>query len=101
MLISSKGVAKRDIVQFVPYNKFAGHPEDLAAAVLEELPEQVTSFYRMIGKAPNPPVIDSPSQYTTSSILLFIKDWKAQKFLNYAKFQETLTIQNHLSNIHD
>ena len=43
-------------MQFVPFNKFIGHPEDLAAAVLEELPGQVTSFYRMIGKAPNPPV---------------------------------------------
>ena len=47
--------AKRDIVQFVPFNKFRGDAEELAAAVLEELPAQVTSFYRMIGKAPNPP----------------------------------------------
>jgi hypothetical protein len=39
----------------VPFNQYLGRPEDLAAAVLEELPNQVTSFYRMIGKAPNLP----------------------------------------------
>lgn len=64
--MSSRGVAKRDIVQFVPFNKFNGHPEDLAAAVLEELPRQVTSFYRMIEKAPSPPIVADPETSSSS-----------------------------------
>lgn len=45
-------------MQFVPFNDFLGKPEELAASVLEELPQQVTSFYRMIGRAPHPPQQD-------------------------------------------
>ena len=39
-------VAARDIVQFVPFNKFGGDPVLLAAEVLSEVPGQVTGFYK-------------------------------------------------------
>jgi len=44
--------AQRDLVQFVPFNKFAGDPTALAAHVLEELPLQVTEYMRLVGKMP-------------------------------------------------
>merc|ERR1712087_865540 len=45
---SNGQVMKRDIVQFVPYNKFSnGHISALAKEVLEEVPEQITSFMSM------------------------------------------------------
>ena len=52
-LVNSKGqVMARDIVQFVPFNRFANHPIMLRHEVLEELPEQVTSFYHKKGPIP-------------------------------------------------
>lgn len=52
-LVSSKGVkVKRDIVQFVPFNK---HIHDLQQAVLEELPAQVVSYFKSKNIKPNPP----------------------------------------------
>jgi hypothetical protein len=42
------GVAARDIVQFVPFNKFHGDPALLAAEVLSEVPCQVTGFYKAV-----------------------------------------------------
>lgn len=63
---SSGKLAKRDIVQFVPFKKYEsetyrgesfgaynGVNEALANAVLKELPRQVVSYYKMIGKEPN------------------------------------------------
>lgn len=44
--------AKRDIVQFVPFNKFNNNLPALAAAVLQELPDQVCQYYRMKGIKP-------------------------------------------------
>lgn len=67
LLESSRGTAKRDIVQFVPFKDFMGKPEELAAAVLEELPNQVTSFYRMINKKPNPPAKPTRSDISKMS----------------------------------
>jgi hypothetical protein len=53
-LVSSWGeTMKRDIVQFVPFNKFANNPLALREAVLEELPNQVISFAKMKGIRPN------------------------------------------------
>ena len=56
-------VARRDIVQFVEFSKFAGKPiSSLAEEVLQELPGQVESYYQMIGKRPNPAVrVDTDS----------------------------------------
>ncbi len=69
-LKGSYKTAKRDIVQFVPFDKFRGDAEELAAAVLAELPNQVSSFYRMIGKAPNPPVKSQEDELLPSSRLV-------------------------------
>lgn len=52
LLQGSKKTAQRDIVQFVPFNEFKNNPEDLAAKVIEELPDQVVSFYRFAGRKP-------------------------------------------------
>ena len=53
LLQGTRGTAKRDIVQFVPYKDFANNPTSLAANVLHEVPDQVTGFYKSIGKSPN------------------------------------------------
>ena len=37
----------RDLVQFVPFNKFKYDPKELAAQVLEEVPIQIIKFYTM------------------------------------------------------
>lgn len=49
---SSGRKAQRDLVQFVPFNKFAGDPTALAAHVLEELPTQVEEYMRLVNKLP-------------------------------------------------
>ena len=44
----SKGVKSgRDLVQFVPYNKFKGDYQKLAEEVLQEIPTQILEFYQM------------------------------------------------------
>ena len=62
-LLSVDGItAKRDIVQFVPLNRFMsrkGAPgirsqADLAREVLAEIPEQMTSFMKSKGFLPGP-----------------------------------------------
>lgn len=52
------GVAERDIVQFVPFRKFAqATPEALASAVLAEVPGQLVEYMRNRGISPlNVPV---------------------------------------------
>lgn len=52
--------ADRDIVQFVPLNRFLSKngpfiksQVDLAKAVLEEIPDQLTGFMRSCGFKPN------------------------------------------------
>lgn len=47
-LIDSKGIKRmRDLVQFVPFNKFKNNPTKLAEEVLEEVPRQVIEYYTM------------------------------------------------------
>ena len=47
-ITSSKGVVrKRDLVQFVPFNKFKNNPTKLAEEVLEEVPRQLVDYYAM------------------------------------------------------
>ncbi|CAD5219126.1 unnamed protein product [Bursaphelenchus okinawaensis] len=74
MLSASNGrKALRDIVQFVPFRDFfppSGMPRSLleadqikrrlAEAVLEEVPEQVTSYMRMMKISPDPPRFQLP-----------------------------------------
>lgn len=54
--------AERDIVQFVPLNRFLAHngpfiksQADLAKAVLAEIPDQMTGFMKSKGFKPNLP----------------------------------------------
>lgn len=44
----------RDIVQFVPFNKFSGDKNALAKEVLAELPRQLTDYFIQNGIKPNP-----------------------------------------------
>lgn len=44
--------AARDIVQFVPFNKFSGDAVALAAEVLKEVPRQLTDYMEMINYSP-------------------------------------------------
>ena len=47
-LISSNGIKRmRDLVQFVPFNKYRNNPTKLAAQVLEEVPRQIMEYYTM------------------------------------------------------
>jgi hypothetical protein len=48
LLMGTYGQAKRDIVQFVPFKDFKSDPAKLAAEVLHELPDQVTSYFRSV-----------------------------------------------------
>ena len=42
----------RDIVKFVPFNKYKGDPSLLAKQVLEEIPKQIVRFYKQNKKKP-------------------------------------------------
>lgn len=57
--------AKRDIVQFVPMRNFSHGDVNtlLASHVLKEVPGQVVSYFRMIGRDPNPPFQPSVSKF--------------------------------------
>lgn len=48
-------VAKRDIVQFVPFNQYVGNPARLAKAVLEEIPDQYLGYMKSYNLAPSAP----------------------------------------------
>jgi hypothetical protein len=49
--------AARDIVQFVPFRKFANNGFMLAEEVLKEIPRQVVDFYRMNKQLPGDPTL--------------------------------------------
>ena len=47
-LISSTGIKRmRDVVQFVPFNKYRNNQNELSAQVLEEIPNQIVEYYTM------------------------------------------------------
>ena len=47
-LVSSRGIKRmRDLVQFVPFNKYRYNPNILAEQVLEEIPRQINEYYTM------------------------------------------------------
>ena len=47
--------AKRDIVQFVPFRDYKNaHPSQIAAVTLEEIPNQITSYFKSRNILPNP-----------------------------------------------
>jgi hypothetical protein len=45
-------VAERDIVQFVPFEKYNRDPFRLREEVLKEVPEQVVQYFRLRGIPP-------------------------------------------------
>ena len=45
--------ADRDLVQFVPFNKYKNNPQELAEQVLEEIPRQVVEYYQHNHIEPN------------------------------------------------
>ena len=53
-----EGRCSRDIVQFVPMRECRGTAA-LAKAVLHEIPEQLTSFMKLHGIVPNPPLLSA------------------------------------------
>ena len=56
LLRSSTGQrASRDIVQFVPFNRFASNPQRLACEVLAEIPHQVDTWCKSRGFVPEIP----------------------------------------------
>ena len=53
-LISSSGIQRmRDLVQFVPFNKYRNNPNELAAQVLEEIQNQIVEYYTFNNIYPN------------------------------------------------
>ena len=55
LLWGSSGRAVRDIVQFVPFNKYASNPQKLACEVLAEIPNQVDAWCKANGFIPQLP----------------------------------------------
>jgi hypothetical protein len=59
LLTNSEGKsAVRDIVQFVEFSSFNNNPTLLAEKVLEEIPNQLLDYYRMVNKPPGDPIIE-------------------------------------------
>jgi hypothetical protein len=50
--------AARDLVQFVPLREFENDGKQLASQVLEEIPEQVVEYYKLIGMPPGDPIVN-------------------------------------------
>ena len=55
--------AARDLVQFVPFNKFKNDSQKLPEEVLEEVPRQVIEYYQMKNIPPGEPIIQINSMY--------------------------------------
>ena len=68
-LISSKGVKRmRDLVQFVPYNRYKNNPTELAAQVLEEIPRQIIEYYTMNNIYPHNLAMSKLNQFNINSM---------------------------------
>ena len=53
-LVSSNGKKRmRDLVQFVPFNKFQNDEKKLSLEVLEEIPRQIVDYYKLNNLNPN------------------------------------------------
>lgn len=64
------GTMKRDIVQFVPFNRYKDNLFELQKQVLEELPHQVVEFFKSRGIRPNPPGHGIHQTYRQPQIML-------------------------------
>jgi len=71
LLTNGYATAKRDIVQFVPFRRFANqHYSALAAETLAEIPHQLQEYMRMRNMIPNPrvQVNISPAEVVPSTV---------------------------------
>ena len=50
--------ASRDLVQFVPFNKFKNDPQKLAEEVLQEIPRQIVEYYQHQNIPPGEQVVN-------------------------------------------
>eukprot|EP01132_Coremiostelium_polycephalum_P000624 gene624-774_t len=68
LLSNGKRRVERDIVNFVPFSKYAKNPELLAMETLREVPEQFISFMKKHKFVPNPPrmFVPQPSVIPTN-----------------------------------
>lgn len=68
ILRDSKGkAAERDIVQFVPFRKYATNSDKLATEVLREIPKQLVGYFQARNIKPNPPVPMPSFQFDEAS----------------------------------
>lgn len=68
ILRDSKGqAAERDIVQFVPFRKYATNSDKLATEVLREIPKQLVGFFQSRNIKPNPPIPMPSFQFDEAS----------------------------------
>ena len=68
-LISRKGVKRqRDLVQFVPFNKFEYDEKKLTEEVLDEIPRQIIEYYTLNFLYPELLSSSSPSEGNNSSL---------------------------------
>lgn len=69
------GPGRRDIVQFVPFNRHAQSSQSLTNATLDEVPRQLEGYFKSRGIAPNAPVFRTDSQ-------IFVEDEEEEIDLN-------------------
>lgn len=60
--INAKHGGNRDIVQFVPFNQHSHSSQSLTKATLEEIPDQLVSYFQMKNIAPSPAMQRSDSK---------------------------------------
>merc|ERR1711902_259361 len=66
---------QRDIVQFVPFNKFKNqHISSIARETLEEIPGQVTSYMSQQGFHPNAPQVENSIDMMNNDLYANIRD---------------------------
>ena len=60
---------QRDCCQFIRYSDFKNSPGSLAREVIQELPEQITNYYRNHGILPNPVIEEEKELERTSKYI--------------------------------
>ncbi len=91
-LVSSWGeTMARDIVQFVPFNKFSNNPVVLREEVLDELPRQVKTFFKSKNIQPQQAQVLNINSYQKKQTFQLQKerpDLFIQKKQTYPTFQK-------------
>jgi hypothetical protein len=54
---SGPGSGKRDIVQFVEFNRHSQCSHSLTSETLNEIPDQLSQYFNSVGIRPNPPIV--------------------------------------------